>query len=628
LQGPQGIQVKILSEDIWLQFVVIWKLGMVSTLHKYIINTLAGKLIIAIGLLIIIGGGLSWYILLDTGKKNLTSDAIKYTSSYSDLIKKSTYYSMLTFHRESIQQTIDRVGSAENIKRVRIFDRKGRTVYSSDHKEIGHLVNRASPACIGCHSNPDKPSGSLKTENQWIIYTGKELYRILTFVDPIYNEPSCYTAACHVHQQEQRVLGILETDFSLFSVDENIQEQTIEITIYAIVFMSISSIILYFVLRRFVLKPVSTLSNAMEKVSEGDLDQTALISSRDEMGHLASTFNVMREDLKTAREKMKDWTTTLEYEVEKKTRELKASQDKLIQAEKLASLGRLTADVAHEIRNPLSSIGGFARRLSKVACDEKEKGYADIIRCEVDRLEKILRDVLAFSREARFHMDKYDIEYVINDILPVFDDMCKEQNIDVEIRINKNVPPILIDIEQVRRAIGNLITNAIDSMPGGGRLTITTGLVDMYNVTYVFLSVSDTGQGIPEEKLPLIFEPFFSTKEIGHGTGLGLSITRKIIEEHGGFIKAESIVAKGSTFSLYFPYQSDEESLKVKCWEYMKCGRDKDSTIRCPAYPHFGRVCWTVAGTFCEAKVQGTFAQKYEDCRKCEFYQKIKTKEI
>jgi two-component system NtrC family sensor kinase len=601
---------------------------MAFTPYRYIINTLAGKLIIAIGLLIIIGGGLSWYILLDASKKNLTNDAIKYTASYSDLIKKSTHYSMLTFQRESIQQTIDRVSSAENIKRVRIFDSKGRTIYSSNHEEIGQMVNRKSPSCIGCHSDPDRPSGSLKTENQWVIYTGKEVYRILTFVDPIYNEPSCYTAACHVHMQGQKVLGILETDFSLFSVDKKIQKQTIDVTVYAVAFMSISSIILYFVLRRFVLNPVSKLSNAMEKISEGDLDQTALISSRDEMGQLANTFNAMTADLKTAREKMKDWTTTLEHEVEKKTRELKTSQDKLIQAEKLASLGRLTADVAHEIRNPLSSIGGFARRLSKVACDEKGKGYADIIRCEVDRLEKILRDVLAFSREARFHLEKHDIEYVVRDILLVYEDMCKEQNIDVEVKIGREVPPILIDIEQVRRAIGNLIINAIDSMPEGGTLTITTGLEDMHNVTYVFLRVSDTGQGIPVEKLPLIFEPFFSTKEIGHGTGLGLSITRKIIEEHGGFIGAESIVEKGSTFSLYFPYQSEEDSLKVKCWEYMKCGRDKDSTIRCPAYPDFGRICWAVAGTFCEAKVQGTFAQKYEDCRRCGFHQKITKKDI
>ncbi len=601
---------------------------MVVSPPKYIINSLAGKLIVAIGLLIIIGGGISWYILLNTGKRNLINNAIKNTASYSDLIKKGTRYSMLTFHRESIQQTIDSVGSAENIKGVRIFDSKGKIFYSFSHKEIGHMVDRSSPACIGCHVNPDKPSLALKTENQWVIYSGREGYRLLTFVDPIYNEPSCYTAACHIHPQEQRVLGILETDFSLSSVDENIRKQTIWITIYAVVFISISSIILYLVLRRFVLNPVSTLSSAMKKVSESDLEQKAIINSEDEMKLLADTFNVMTENLKTAREKMENCTKTLEDEVAKRTRELKNSQDKLIQAEKLASLGRLTADVAHEIRNPLTSIGGFARRLSKIACDEKEKGYADIIRCETDRLERILRDVLAFSREARFHLDRHDIEYVVNDTLVVYEDMCKEQNIVVEIKIEEDVPPILIDIEQVRRALSNLITNAIDSMSGGGILRIASGREDLHNVTYVFIKVSDTGKGILEDKLPLIFEPFFSTKEIGRGTGLGLSIASKIIEEHGGFIKAESIEGKGSAFSLYFPYQSEEESLKIKCWEHMKCGRDKDATIKCPAYPNFGRICWAVAGTFCEGKVQGTFAQKYEDCRKCEFYQRVKNREI
>ena len=99
------------------------------------------------------------------------------------------------------------------------------------------------------------------------------------------------------------------------------------------------------------------------------------------------------------------------------------------------------------------------------------------------------------------------------------------------------------------------------------------------------------------------------------------------MEEHGGFIKVESDIETGSTFSLYFPYQTDAECMKISCWEYMNCKRDKDATVKCPAYPHFGRMCWAVAGTFCEGKAQGTFAQKYEDCRKCEFYQKMIQKE-
>jgi signal transduction histidine kinase len=331
----------------------------------------------------------------------------------------------------------------------------------------------------------------------------------------------------------------------------------------------------------------------------------------------------MTQELKTAREKMEDWTESLEREVAKKTDALKKSQDKLVQAEKLAALGRLVADVSHEIRNPLTAIGGFARRLYKGAASEKEKERAEIIVSEVDRLEKILRDVLTFSRDARSHLEKHHLEQVVYDVANMHEHACSEQSVTVEVMIEQNLQPVLIDKDQVRQALTNLITNALDAMPLGGTLKITAGNEDLHDVRYVFLRVSDTGQGIDEDKLPLIFDPFFTTKKIGHGTGLGLSITRKIIEEHGGFIKAESMRGEGSAFSLYFPQQSEEESREIKCWEYMKCGRDKDATAKCPAYPHFGRVCWVVAGTFCEGKVQGTFAQKYEDCRKCDFYQMV-----
>jgi len=596
--------------------------------RTHITKSLTGKLIITIGLIIIIGGGISWYILINNGRKTLVDNAIQYTASFSEQVKKSTRYSMLTYHREAIQKTIEDIGSAKNIKRIRIFDSKGKIFYSSRKENIGHAVDRGSSACFGCHTDPEKPTITLTSKNQWTIYKGSGGDRILAFVEPIYNEPSCYTAACHVHPQEQRVLGILETDFSLASVDKTIEQQTVEITIYAIIFMGISFIILYFVLRRLVLKPVSVLSSAMREVANGDVSRKVSITSKDEMSVLAGVFNTMTEDLRIARERMENWTQTLETEVAKKTEDLKKSQDKLIQAEKLASLGRLTADIAHEIRNPLTAIGGFVRRLSNISTNEKEKEYADIIRCEVGKLENILRDVLTFSREARYHLEKHNVEEVIQDALVIYEDLFKEHRIDLEIKTGEDLPFILIDREQVRRAIQNLITNAVDAMPDGGILTIASGKEDLHDVTYIFIKVSDTGKGVPEDKLPLIFEPFFSTKEIGHGTGLGLSITRKVMEEHGGFIKAESKVGKGSTFSLYFPYQSEEESLKVKCWEYMKCGRDKDTTIKCPAYPNFGRICWAVAGTFCEGKAQGTFAQKYEDCRKCEFYQKMVNKEL
>ncbi|MCL5022343.1 MAG: ATP-binding protein [Nitrospirae bacterium] len=318
----------------------------------------------------------------------------------------------------------------------------------------------------------------------------------------------------------------------------------------------------------------------------------------------------------------------MENEIAKKTDELRKAQDKLIQAEKLAALGRLTSDVAHEIRNPLTALGGFAHRLSKIATGAKERGYTDVIVAEVEKLEKILKNVLTFSRDARLHLERHSVGDIVRDAAKLYSETCIEQSIDMKVKIGGNLPQVLIDRDQGKQALSNLIANAIDAMLKGGTLTIAAGEENLHNVPFVFLKVSDTGEGIPSDKLPRIFEPFFTTKEIGHGTGLGLSISRKIIEEHGGFISAESMMGQGSTFSLYFPYQSGEESLKVQCWEYMKCGRERDATMKCPSYPNFGRICWVVAGTFCEGKVQGTYAQKYEDCKKCEFYRKVEKKEI
>ncbi len=589
-------------------------------------KSLAAKLIFSIAALILIGGGVSWYLLISSTRENLIKDAVDDAAAYSDLVRKSTRYSMLTFHRDAIQQTVEEISSRKEIENIRIFDGRGKISYSSKQGEIGGRTDKRGPACGGCHKDSLNPSQTLMESGQWSIMD-RGGHRVLTFIEPIYNSSSCYAASCHTHLQGQKVLGILQTDFSLSVVDATIRRQTLAITFFAAAFMIVSALVLYMILRRFVLRPVSLISRAMRKVSGGELDQVVSIGSGDEMGQLATTFNAMTKDLALARERMENWTMSLEDGIAKKTEELKRSQDKLIQAEKLASLGRLTADVAHEIRNPLTAVGGFARRLNKIATTPKEKEYAEIMLSEVDRLEKILRDVLTFSRDARSHLEKNDLRDVVQDALKIYEDMFDEQSIKVELRTEEGILPVLMDKDQVRQALRNLVNNAIDAMDKGGTLTVTCGREDLHDVTYMFLRVSDTGAGIVEEDLPLIFEPFFSTKTSVHGTGLGLSITRKIMEEHGGFIRAENISGGGSAFTLYFPFQSDEESVQTKCWEYMKCGRDKDASLKCPAYPNFGRVCWAVAGTFCEGKVQGTFAQKYESCRKCEFYRKVRGEE-
>jgi signal transduction histidine kinase len=228
-------------------------------------------------------------------------------------------------------------------------------------------------------------------------------------------------------------------------------------------------------------------------------------------------------------------------------------QAQLAQSEKLAALGRFTANVAHEIRNPLTAVGGFARRLDKsIAEGTKEKDYAGFIITEVNRLEGILKNVLTFSRDATPQMEECDISETIDRVLKMNEEICREKSISIQKSYN-DVPLILIDNAQLHEAVENLVLNAVDAMEEGGVLTVSLGKELHEGGLYIYLKIKDSGVGISPDKLSLIFEPFFTTKVAEKGTGLGLPITKKILEDHGGFIRVESTIGEGTEFSLYFP---------------------------------------------------------------------------
>ncbi len=338
---------------------------------------------------------------------------------------------------------------------------------------------------------------------------------------------------------------------------------------------------------------------------------------------LALPLGMLSQKLKVDKEKIE----YLNRELHEYIAGLRFIQEKLIQAEKLAAIGRLTADVAHEIRNPLTSIGGFARRLNKrLAAGSKEKEYAELVVSEVDRLERILRDTLTFSREPKTHMEPYKINDVVKGSLQTFIDICDGQSVRLEEELDASLSPVWIDKDQIREAINNLISNAVDVMPEGGILKIRTFMERACEVNYVVVEITDTGCGIPEAKLNMIFEPFYTTKKIGDGTGLGLSICKKIIDENNGLLRVRSELGKGTSFKLFFPYRPEDGAGGIKCWEFQKCGVEKAEGAvekRCRAYPHFGRICWVIAGTFSEKKISGAIAQKLGDCRKCEFYKRV-----
>jgi len=585
-------------------------------------HSITGKLVIAISLFTILGTSISLFTVIRAEKKNSMDDAVAYVTSFSDIMRKSMRLDMMKVSPADIQKTLEFFGTSDSIENARILDHTGRIFYASNPDEIGGFVSKTSSHCTGFHGDPKSPLPALEPDKRWSIAENPDLSRTITFAEPIYNEPDCHNAACHAHGSEDKVLGILLTDFSLQTIDSRIENQIGKISVFILLVVVIIASILSIILWKIVLNPLSTLAGSMQKVSSGDMTQKVPIQANDEIGSLAYTFNRMTNELMIARERMEDWTETLEEEVEKKTKEIQKTQNKLIEAEKMAALGRLTADIAHEIRNPLTALGGFGRRLQKSATTKNQLKYAEIIVSETERLEQVLKDILTFSRPVRIEFEKDSVNGVVSKSLALYRDIFREHAITLNTSLNVDLQ-VLLQKDQVEQATNNLLTNAIDAMPNGGTLTLATELEQANNINYVAIHVKDTGQGIPHDKLPLVFEPFFTTKRIGQGTGLGLSICKKIVEEHGGFIRAKN--GSGLTISMFFPYQSKEDMKCKPCWEHMGCKQESTHEESCPAYPHFGRICWAVAGTLCSGKIHGTYAQKIHDCHNCGYYKMIQS---
>ena len=238
--------------------------------------------------------------------------------------------------------------------------------------------------------------------------------------------------------------------------------------------------------------------------------------------------------------------------------EKKDLQQQLAQAEKLAALGRFTANIAHEIRNPLTSVGGFARRLDKaIPKDTKEKDYTKIIIAEVSRLEKILKNILSFSKETLVNFTKNNIADTIERVMLMHEDLLKEKSIVVQ-KTLPEIPRFLFDKDLIIEALENILLNAVDSMTDGGTLTVITEKENGQGQSKVLVKIRDTGAGISEERLEMIFEPFYTTKS-AEGTGLGLSITKKIMESLSGTVKIESEVGKGTTILLSLPFNEGKD---------------------------------------------------------------------
>ena len=523
-------------------------------------RSIGAKLILVVGFILIVSIGIYAYVNIASQKKQLTEEVMRGAFRISETIKRSTRYDMLRNLREDLHQMIETIGQQEGLEKIRVFNKDGKIMFSSDKKEIEEMVDKKAEACYGCHS-AEKPLERLDTPDRSRIFKSKQGHRVLGVISAIYNEPDCYTPACHAHPPEQKVLGVLDIGMSLADVDEEIKGAQNKMIFFAVIAFLVISITISISINRYVSRPVTELVKGTKKVAEGNLNYSIATKGKDEIAQLASSFNQMTLDLKRADEKLIDWGKTLEQKVQQRTEELRKTENQLIQSDKVASLGKLAAGVAHEINSPLTGILTYSSLLLQAKREgDPEREDLEVIVNETDRCKKIVKGLLDFARQTEPLKTLSDINEVIGKSIDLISHQASLQNVKIEKRVKPDLPKTMIDVGQIQQVFINILLNAIEAMPNGGTLTVSSGIED----EMVALRFTDTGVGIPEENLPKILDPFFTTKEQGKGTGLGLSVSYGIIERHRGKLGVKSQVGKGTTFTVKLPIKEKDTEPEEK----------------------------------------------------------------
>ena len=376
-------------------------------------------------------------------------------------------------------------------------------------------------------------------------------------IRPIENDVACSTASCHAHPPGRRILGVIDTDLSLDTVDAQLAQNEAQLVLFtsgAVALISLVSVVFIWLV---VHKPIQELTAGIEQVAHGDLDHSITVHSRDELGVLADSFNKMTREISEAHQQLTGWTKTLETRVEQKTQELNRAHEHMLRAEKMASIGKLAAVVAHEINNPLAGILTYAKLLKKWFTRDNAKSRMeilnslDLIESESRRCGDIVKNLLTFARATPMNFEATDLAQIVDRCVRLVQHRLQLGNIQLNLDIEHGLPTVQCDPAQIEQVLLALVMNAIDAMPSGGNLSLRAR--HLPDASQVQLEVSDDGAGIPAELLPQLFEPFFTTKERGHSVGLGLAISRSIIERHQGRIEVASEPNRGTKFTITLP---------------------------------------------------------------------------
>jgi len=524
-------------------------------------HKLSSKLILSLTILIVVMSSARGYLNFRTEKKRLVGTMVLGADQLSRSITTATWHAMHDDDRKAAYEIMRMIADKQGVDRIRMFNREGKLVFSTDAQEPPVPASQSSEVCVGCHSQA--PVRDKLTEKQRVRYaTSPGGVKTINMVTPIYNESSCSNASCHAHRASTRVLGVVDVALRLDPVQTQTRALTLQALFTITLTVALGAAFVIFFTRRFVTTPIQQLIEGTKSVSAMELDRPIQISRRsEELDELVDSFNVMREHLKSAVAALNEMQQNLENKVEERTEQLQAARLKLVQSDRLASLGQLAASVAHEINNPVAGVLNLSTLLERLMAEgayppgrEAEfRKYLGLISAETARVGRIVSDLLAFSRASKPRRAPADLNKLVRTTLSLSEHKLKLVNAETDFQLQENLPPVECDASQIQQVILNLVLNGAQAMQvrGGGRLTIRTRLSpDAENVE---LCVQDTGEGIAPENLPRIFDPFFTTKADGKGVGLGLAVLYGIVKAHDGEVEVKSKRNEGTTFTVTLP---------------------------------------------------------------------------
>lgn len=485
-------------------------------------------------------------------------------NNIGSIVEGALYNSMLTNDRSTLQNTLDIIHTMPGIEDVNMYDNQDNLVHSSFSLDtIGHN----NPNCKGCHPNirtmfprNRKSFKIINIDSECKMSQKDYNYRLLLIRSPILNEKSCYTASCHAHTESEKVLGSFVIRIPLEDLDEAVKESSTDFFLLAALTTFLLVVFLLIFTRKQIKNPLNEIIKASIAVSKGDKSTRLEIKPNqlNDMRMVSIAFNDMLDSLQSATNELHNWSQQLEYKVQKKTEEISEMQKELIHVERIASLGKLSSSVAHEINNPLSGVLTYTKliqkQLKKPELNEDIKEsmlkYLKVIEKETKRCGDIVKGLLEFSRKDQQDFESRHLHKLLEEAYSLMDHQMKIEGISFLTDFSAKSDLIFCSENQIKQACIAILLNASEAVVENGEIIIKTSNPDEDNVK---IEIIDNGVGIAPEDIPHVFEPFFSAKQKVSGIGLGLAIVHGIVQSHKGKVDVESAPEKKTIISMTIP---------------------------------------------------------------------------